>query len=838
MEEKYSFNLRLKKARKRANLSQQEVANKIGITRLTVTRWENGISYPYPYHREKLCKLFQEDMKELFPTNRSFYEERVSSVEPLPEKLSTSFQTILHALNTGKNDEAADLIIGTAEQMINQGGTDFLARWIDAFPESNTEFYLKLLLIRVNIYLGQGNYPGSLSLLNTAEVKAEAIAQTQEMRSLSLEEQNEKLSILHTELSLARSRFLFKEREYRQSQLVCQQALANLINNKPTLRGEAYIQLGQCHISLGDFVTGIAQVQKALQIWGRHSICRQTADGHSILAATYSLLGNFALAEHHMSRAFACWEQLQDNYGKIDNLVRAGDIRVRQGYLVEAESLFQQALVLAREPVYYRRGEAYALDHLGVLYQRLGQYDRALAATEEALALARQIHEPSLVSDALCDLALIYLAMGDAVTAMLLISEVETQTILGNPIGYKQALRDLIYGIVYFHQEQYQQAQCYLSASETVLSKVGLKQEYLQVLLHLAAFHLAQDQLPNAVCCLDAVTPIIAICEGYEQLAKLEVRRLPALENALKTLPELARLKVLFHLASESQIILADEKLEDLQERQVAAQSVSLALSSSETAALVTPASYLLTIQALGEPIVCLRQEPIVHWRMSRALELCFFLLDCDRPMRKEAIITALWPEIDEQTTSVFNSTVYYLRKALGGESAIVAGGGMYTLRLDTLYGNSVWYDVKAFLNARMQAKQALESEQDAQAKEAFQRMVELYRGDYVQPFYNDWSILRRDELRTAYLDARQQLALIAWRAEEWDESVVHWQHMLAIDNWLEEAHYGLMRCYARQGKRELALRQYHLCKDTLEQEFGVAPKASIQNLYRRLMGS
>lgn len=206
--------------------------------------------------------------------------------------------------------------------------------------------------------------------------------------------------------------------------------------------------------------------------------------------------------------------------------------------------------------------------------------------------------------------------------------------------------------------------------------------------------------------------------------------------------------------------------------------------------------------------------------------------------MRKEAIITALWPEVDEQTTRTFYSTIYYLRQALGGESVITAKGGAYALRLDALYGSDVWYDVAAFEEYQTRAKTASDDEDDEEARTAYLAMVDLYRGDYVQSFYCDWCTIRRDELRSAYLEALQHLALIAWRAEEIDESIAHWQQMLALDNWLEEAHYGLMRCYARQGKRGLALRQYQRCKDTLQQEFGTTPKASIQNLYQRLMGS
>src|SRR6202043_3301544 len=81
-------------------------------------------------------------------------------------------------------------------------------------------------------------------------------------------------------------------------------------------------------------------------------------------------------------------------------------------------------------------------------------------------------------------------------------------------------------------------------------------------------------------------------------------------------------------------------------------------------------------------------------------------------------------------------------------------------------------------------------------------------------------------------------LAQIAWRQEEFDESAVHWQHILAMDNWIEEAHYGLMRYYIRTGKRGLALRQYQRCVETLQQELGAQPGQAIQSLNQRIMNT
>jgi DNA-binding SARP family transcriptional activator len=57
----------------------------------------------------------------------------------------------------------------------------------------------------------------------------------------------------------------------------------------------------------------------------------------------------------------------------------------------------------------------------------------------------------------------------------------------------------------------------------------------------------------------------------------------------------------------------------------------------------------------------------------------------------------------------------------------------------------------------------------------------------------------------------------------------------LAVDACREEAHRRLMRCYSRQGQPYLALRQYHLCVETLKKELDVTPAATTTRLYERI---
>ncbi|HET8842643.1 MAG TPA: tetratricopeptide repeat protein, partial [Ktedonobacteraceae bacterium] len=476
-----------------------------------------------------LRKLLYEGLLHEAPERFSQLHQRAAELLSATHNYS---QAIYHALEASVNDTAARLIIESAEQMMNQGHAETITRWIEAFPTKTLNHHPKLLLIRANIYLRQGDANSVLPLLVTAENAVQALT-SQSPSSPDAQS----FPILQAEIAIIRSKVLFRQREYQQGLLLCQQVLANLPADEVTLRADAHMRLGLCYILLGDFTCGIAQIQKALQLWGRHVIQRQTADGHSVLARAYSLLGNFSLAEHHMTRSLACWDQLQDIWGQIDNLVRLGALKVRQGNFSEAETILEKALSLARGPIRYLRGEAYALDCLGIFYQRQERYERALEVTEESLALARQLEDQYLLNDALCDLAMIYLSMGDTATAMILISEVETQNTSGNPIGYDQAIRDLIYGTIHLYQHQYSQAWPYLSESEATLSSIGMKQEHLQALLRLAAYHVAVNQLPDALRFLQITTHIITVCEGYEQLAQLEIRHLPGLYQALKTRP-------------------------------------------------------------------------------------------------------------------------------------------------------------------------------------------------------------------------------------------------------------------------------------------------------------
>lgn len=720
-------------------------------------------------------------------------------------------KAIFHALAANDNHGAARLIIQAHKQIVTRERTQVLLHWIDALPPAIVESYPQLLLIQASIYLMRSEYYQAFPLLDLA---ASALRTNPQV----MIDPND-LPRLQAEILTLRSKVLFQAGQYQEAQHLCQQVLEATPMDEVTLRAEAHARFGMCANLLGDMPSSIEQMQKALLLWGRHTVQPQTTDAHSVLASSYNKMGNFALAEHHLSCAISYCDQLHDEKGKINNLICMAVYKQRQGAFAEAERILTQILTTVRNTPGFEREASYILVNLGSIYQDEGRYDQSLSILEEGLGLARQLRDNYLTNCCLCYLAMTYLLMGDASTATLLLSETNLPA-HSESIGYEQAIHDLTYGTILLHQKRYDEACTFFAALEASLKKAGLKRELLRVEVRLGACQLAQRNKAEAIHHLDEITSILEN-QDYGQVVLLAIRRYPALQKLVKTLPQLEDLRALLHIEPSVQ------ESEEVAPPKPATPAPLRAIT-------IEPK---LKIQAFGEPAVFLDGRPITRWRMARSMELFFFLLDSGRPMRKEQIITALWPQVDEQINQTFHSTIYYLRKALN-ESYIVSHGGIYSLDLSSLDNNMMQYDVSLFKEQYVQAKQSLANENDEAAKAALLSMVNLYQGDYVQPFYSDWCSLRRDELRRVYLEARNLLAHIAWRQEEFDESAIHWQHILAMDNWIEEAHYGLMRYYIRTGKRGLALRQYQRCVETLQQELGARPGQAVQSLYQRIMST
>ena len=128
-----SWNERLRQERIRRNWRQREVAEMLGTTTVTVTRWESGNHLPSAYFRVKLCALFGKSAQELGFAPRdlsaSASEEGIAegvseSIEIAPEE-HTSADTLALAvqLSTEKLPETSSLQLPSPVESVRQKGS-------------------------------------------------------------------------------------------------------------------------------------------------------------------------------------------------------------------------------------------------------------------------------------------------------------------------------------------------------------------------------------------------------------------------------------------------------------------------------------------------------------------------------------------------------------------------------------------------------------------------------------------------------------------------------------------------------------------------------------------
>ncbi len=115
------------------------------------------------------------------------------------------------------------------------------------------------------------------------------------------------------------------------------------------------------------------------------------------------------------------------------------------------------------------------------------------------------------------------------------------------------------------------------------------------------------------------------------------------------------------------------------------------------------------------------------------------------------------------------------------------------------------------------------------------QSAIALYQGDLLVDFYDDWVLVERERLRQLYLDTLLRLAQETRSQSQYARAVEFAQKVLATEPTNEAAYQHLMFCYAAQGDRIAALKQYDECRRLLRDELGIEPSSKTVALRDRI---
>ncbi|MDE3089910.1 MAG: bacterial transcriptional activator domain-containing protein, partial [Chloroflexota bacterium] len=242
-----------------------------------------------------------------------------------------------------------------------------------------------------------------------------------------------------------------------------------------------------------------------------------------------------------------------------------------------------------------------------------------------------------------------------------------------------------------------------------------------------------------------------------------------------------------------------------------------------------------LRIFALGATRVYRGERELASsdWKYNKARELLFYLL-CHSSTTKEHIGVAVWPDASPaQLRSNFRVTLYYLRRALGSPEWVLFEEEQYTFNREL--APRYWFDVDAF-ETDLEAARRFEVKDPTRAIQHLKQAAQLYQGEFMGDWAEgEWYLPRREELQQKYIAGLMLWGQLLFADERYADAAEVYRKAVAQDNYLEAAHRELIRCYARQGDRGQALRQYQSLVNLMREELGASPAPGTQLLYQRL---
>jgi predicted ATPase/DNA-binding SARP family transcriptional activator len=250
------------------------------------------------------------------------------------------------------------------------------------------------------------------------------------------------------------------------------------------------------------------------------------------------------------------------------------------------------------------------------------------------------------------------------------------------------------------------------------------------------------------------------------------------------------------------------------------------------------PVTADLRVLALGATRVFAGQVALEQgdWTYAKSKELLFYLLSRG-PATKAQIGLDLWPDASpNQLRAAFHSVLHHLRRALGRADWIVHAGGEYSFNGDL----PLDYDVRSFekhlRQAQLDLKAAAQPAGRSRVIAHLEAAAALWRGDFLADTEaGDWAVYEREALRQAFFGGLLQLADLRFSEANYTQAAQSYRRALVLDSYLELAHRGLMRCYARQGEAGRAVRHYQDLRQLLQQELSTAPSSETTLLYDRI---
>jgi DNA-binding SARP family transcriptional activator len=223
----------------------------------------------------------------------------------------------------------------------------------------------------------------------------------------------------------------------------------------------------------------------------------------------------------------------------------------------------------------------------------------------------------------------------------------------------------------------------------------------------------------------------------------------------------------------------------------------------------------------------------------GKAQELfCYLLLHRDRSHPRETLANLLWVDVSaDQSKKYLRKALWQLQAAIHSHIEPITSH-VLLVEPDWVHLNpnaDLWLDVAMFEQAFALVQGLPGRELDAAKKQALQGAVQLYQGDLLEGWYQDWCLYERKRLQNMFLAMLDKLMGYCEAHHEYETGLDYGARILHYDQAQERTHRRLMRLHHLAGDRTAALRQYEYCVAALDADLGVKPAKRTIALYDQI---
>jgi predicted ATPase/DNA-binding SARP family transcriptional activator len=235
-------------------------------------------------------------------------------------------------------------------------------------------------------------------------------------------------------------------------------------------------------------------------------------------------------------------------------------------------------------------------------------------------------------------------------------------------------------------------------------------------------------------------------------------------------------------------------------------------------------------IEMLGDLRVIVGEEAYTRFRTRKSAYLLAYLaLHSQQAQPRERLVDLFWGDRDEGAgRDGLSTALVQLRRQLEPPGAAAPGLFLADKQQVHLNPEAVSTDVDAFGRLLAQARQKEDKPEKAALLE---QAVELYRGELLPGYYEDWAAGEQTRCALLYQESLLRLALMWEEAGRYTEGLAMAQRACAADPFAEEGYRAQMRLLLRLKKPSVALQLYESMEQLFRRELDARPSASTRQM-------